>query len=329
MPQHNTPYTQLLFTIVDVFTESRFQGNPLAIVHLPPTSEFNPTQSQLQLIASEFNLSETIFLEHPVTSDTDNSIRRARIFTTVREILFAGHPTIGAATHLLVHSESDQGDIHTLVPGAGSIPISLIPSQPGYVKAVIPQNYHHHVGRLPASRLLALHSTLRPFVKEIESFPIVSIVHGMTFILVKVPDLEALAAAKLGNQSANILADSGVLDQGWEYNAPIAVYLYVRVAESSQEDVETIRTRMLVRGIEDPATGSAASALTAFLTLRNSTIYGTEKQWKVIQGVEMGRRSEIAVRVSLRDGTIDTIELSGTAVVASEGTIRVDSTGAL
>ena len=291
MPQHNPPYTQLLFTIVDVFTEFRFQGNPLAIVHLPPTSEFNPTQSQLQLIASEFNLSETIFLEHPVTSDTDNSIRRARIFTTVREILFAGHPTIGAATHLLVHSESDQGDIHTLVPGAGSIPISLIPSQPGYVKAVIPQNYHHHVGRLPASRLLALHSTLRPFVKEIESFPIVSIVRGMTFILVNVPDLDALAAAKLGNQSANILADSGVLDQGWEYNAPIAVYLYVRLAEAEHEDVKTIRTRMLVRGIEDPATGSAASALTAFLTLDISTEYGREKQWKVIQGVEMGRRS--------------------------------------
>src|ERR1700712_5724959 len=98
--------TSLPFTIIDVFTNSRYQGNPLAIVLLPSSSKFVPTQSQLQGIASEFNLSETIFLEHITTEDEENGVRRARIFTTTREILFAGHPTIGAATYLLVHNAS-------------------------------------------------------------------------------------------------------------------------------------------------------------------------------------------------------------------------------
>lgn len=156
-------------------------------------------------------------------------------------------------------------------------------------------------------------------------FTIVSIVQGMTWVLVGLPDVEALATARLGNQSANILADSGILDQGWEYNAPVGVYLCVRDAEDPQEDVETFRTRMLIRGIKDPATGSAASALAAFLTLAESKKHGRGKRWKMVQDVEMGRRSEIGVRVTVKDDAVETVELSGTAVVVSEGRIWADT----
>jgi PhzF family phenazine biosynthesis protein len=310
------------FTTVDVFTETRYEGNPLAIVLLPPVADLTPSQSQLQAIAFEFNLSETIFLEHATAEDIEKGVRRARIFTTQREILFAGHPTIGASTYLLVHNTS-QNVPQALVPGAGPIPISPVSSKPGYVSAVIPHTYHHHVRQCSAPRILALHSTLSPFITENEAFPIVSIVHGMTFILIELQNLDALASAKLGNGTANILADSGVLDQGWEYHASIAVYMYVRNAEAEKDGVETIRTRMLVRGIEDPATGSAASALTGYLALKEADKEGQNRQWKIVQGVEMGRRSEIGVKVAVHGDGIDTIELSGTAVVVTEGTIRL------
>lgn len=145
----------------------------------------------------------------------------------------------------------------------------------------------------------------------------------MTWILVELQNLEALAAAALGNASANILADSGILDEGWEYNSPIGVYLYVRNAEAEGDGVEVIRTRMLVRGMEDPATGSAASALTGYLALEEADKKGAKRQWKIVQGVEMGRRREIGIRVALANDGIDTIELSGTSVVVSEGMIRV------
>lgn len=147
----------------------------------------------------------------------------------------------------------------------------------------------------------------------------------MTWVLVGVLDVGTLAAARLGNQRANILVDSGIPDQGWEYNAPVGVYLYIRDAEDSQEDVETVRTRMLIHGTKDPATGSAASALAAFLTLAESEKHGRGKRWKMVQGVEMGRRSEIGVRVTLKDDAVETIELSGIAVVVSEGRIWVDT----
>jgi PhzF family phenazine biosynthesis protein len=322
MPSGTESFFSLPFTVVDVFTESRYSGNPLAIVSLPPSTEFAPSQAQLQSVAIQFNLSETIFLEYATPEDIKEGVRRARIFTTTREILFAGHPTIGAATYLLVHKPSSQAP-HKLVPGAGPIPISTESSKPGYVSAIIPQTYHQHAAKCSAPRLLELHSTLSPFVTEDRTFPIVSIVHGMTFVLVELQNLDALAAAKLGNATANILANSGILDKGWEYNAPISVYLYVRNAEAEQDGVEAIRTRMLIRGIEDPATGSAASALTGYLALDEAKQKGAKREWKIVQGVEMGRRSEISVKVSLIPEAIDTIELSGTAVVVSEGTIRV------
>lgn len=312
----------LHFSIVDVFTDSRYMGNPLAIVLLPPSTELVPSQTLLQNIASEFNLSETIFLEHSTPEDIKEGICRARIFTTKREILFAGHPTIGAATYLLVHDTSQRAP-QRLIPGAGPIPISLIPSKPGYVSAIVPHTYHHHVARCPAPRLLALHSTLSSFVVEDQTFPIVSIVHGMTWVLVELHNLQALAAANLGNASANILADSGVLDKGWEYNAPLGVYLYVRNAEAQSNGVEAIRTRMLIRGLEDPATGSAASALAGYLALKEADKKGVKRQWKIVQGVEMKRRSELGVKVTLTIEGINTIELSGTAVIVSEGKIRL------
>lgn len=312
----------LPFTVIDVFTESRYAGNPLAIVLLPPTDELVPSQTQLQHIASEFNLSETIFLEHVTSEDIEKRLQRARIFTTTREILFAGHPTIGAATYLLVHKPS-QHVPQALVPGAGPIAISAIYSKPGHVSANIPHTYHHHAARCSATKLLALHSTLSSFISPDQSFPIVSIVHGMTFVLVELQSLEALGAAELSNASAHIVANSGILDKDWEYPAPIAVYLYVRNAEGEDNGVEVIRTRMLIRALEDPATGSAASALTGYVALKEAGRRGVKRTWKIVQGVEMGRRSEIGLKVALKLDTIDTIELSGTAVVVSEGNIQL------
>lgn len=312
----------LSFTVVDVFTEARYTGNPLAIVLLPPSAELAPSQAQLQSIASEFNLSETVFLEHATSEDIEMGARRARIFTTTREILFAGHPTIGAATYLLIHNASQHG-LRKLVPGAGPIAISPVYSKPGYICAIIPHTYHHHAARCSAPKLLALHSTLTSIITPDQTFPIVSIVQGMTWVLVEFQSLQSLAAAELGNASANILANSGILDKGWEYAAPIGVYFYVRNAEVEEDGVEVIRTRMLIRGLEDPATGSAASALTGYVALKEAGKKGVKRTWKVVQGVEMGRRSEIGVKVELKVDAVDTIELSGTAVVISDGKIQL------
>ena len=78
------------FTQVDVFTNTPLHGNPLAVVH----DAIGLTDAQMQHIAAWTNLSETSFLLPP--TDASTADYRVRIFTTERELPFAGHPTLGS-----------------------------------------------------------------------------------------------------------------------------------------------------------------------------------------------------------------------------------------
>ena len=76
------------FYTLDVFTTTRFQGNPLAVI----TDGDGLSQDQMQAIAREMNLSETVFVQKPTD---DRALARLRIFTTKEELKLAGHPVIG------------------------------------------------------------------------------------------------------------------------------------------------------------------------------------------------------------------------------------------
>ncbi|KXN92111.1 hypothetical protein AN958_09165 [Leucoagaricus sp. SymC.cos] len=78
------------FQIIDVFTKMRFIGNPLALVHVPAFLPSGLTQDQKQLIAHEFNLSETMFIHENSSDSTPDAPVRIDIFTTDAELLFAG-----------------------------------------------------------------------------------------------------------------------------------------------------------------------------------------------------------------------------------------------
>ena len=75
--------------------------------------------------------------------------------------------------------------------------------------------------------------------------------------------------------------------------------------------------------LEDPATGSAACGLGMFLALARKS---RRMEVEVVQGVEMGRRSEIRVEVDLTEGRneVEGVVLSGGGVVVMEGTVRMD-----
>jgi len=110
----------LSFHTLDVFTEAPYAGNPLAVVlgadHL--------TTAQMQSIAREFNLSETIFVMAP--RDTAHTAR-VRIFFPTSEIPFAGHPTLGCAVLLagMAQGEGDWDATVTLEEEAGLVPVAL------------------------------------------------------------------------------------------------------------------------------------------------------------------------------------------------------------
>lgn len=149
-------------------------------------------------------------------------------------------------------------------------------------------------------------------------------------MLVELPSLEALAAAEAPVSGEDIpcksVSQGGYLDEGWEGSGLIVVYFYVPGVHDEQTGKKIIRSRMLLRNIEDPATGSAASGLASYLTL---TAAGEGKvEYDIVQGVEMGRRSDISVAVSTKGGAggekkIETVELRGSAVKVMSGELVV------
>jgi PhzF family phenazine biosynthesis protein len=103
--------TKIKFTTLDVFTSVPYYGNPLAIVHVPVNITL--TSAQKQLIAREFNFSETVFLHEPLNEN--ETVVTIDIFATTAELPFAGHPTVGTGWYLLPKSpptlltKADQG----------------------------------------------------------------------------------------------------------------------------------------------------------------------------------------------------------------------------
>ncbi|KAJ5480931.1 hypothetical protein N7539_006825 [Penicillium diatomitis] len=323
---------QLKYLTLDVFTTQPFQGNPLAVVFLPSDPQHTLTQRQKHLLCLEFNLSETIFV-HPVTDPNNSPHRTIDIFTIECEIPFAGHPTIGAASWFLVHGQQDpHHPVTSLITKSGEIPISVQDAQTGAVAARIAHNTRIHAQRFPLAELLALHPTVRPYLNESESkdFPLFSIVNGMSQLFIELPSLEALAAVTRPT-GAQLIPTEKYLDAGWQ-SGLICVYFYVRDVEDEKMGGKVIRTRMMLSGIEDPATGSSASGLAAYLALTEGEGRGKQQsqeggdgqiRYHFVQGVEMGRRSDIGVNVRMEGGFIQQVELTGTAVRVSEGVVAV------
>ena len=107
----------LRYKVVDVFTDRPFTGNPLAIVF----DAADLAGEQMQAIAREFNLSETIFVLPPTVPE---ATYRVRIFTPGTELPFAGHPSVGCAVTLRRDGlVKDAAVVQEC--GAGLIPITI------------------------------------------------------------------------------------------------------------------------------------------------------------------------------------------------------------
>lgn len=306
---------ELPFVTLDVFTTTRFKGNPLAVITIPAGLPAPPTQEQKQAIAREFNLSETVFI-HDIdpTSSDDTTERKIDIFLVDREIPFAGHPTIGAAVSLLPLG------VRTVVAKAG--PIAITQTGPCAVQATIPHDVRLHAKRLRQlddSFLSTLDLSSDPVTRQAElDAPMVSIVNGMTFQLVELPSLEQLAGVK---PSPAHLPPDQLLDEGWR-NSFVGRYHFVRTGASPTGDVVTLRTRLVEPTLEDPATGSAASALCSYLSLMSGA-KDSLTRYEVTQGVEMGRESNIVIEIAVKDGKVQSVTLAGTATQVMRGFVTL------
>ncbi|KAI9706917.1 MAG: hypothetical protein M1820_004696 [Bogoriella megaspora] len=303
--------SSLQYVTLDVFTQVKFEGNPLAVVKVPRS--FSISQNQKQQIAREFNYSETTFIHE--REDGQENHWKVDIFTKNEEISFAGHPTIGTACYALGSlSPSSTSGKFTIKAG----PVSLT-YQNNLASASIPHDVHIHTANLDLPQLHRLQPRLQtpnPTPNLPTNSPLVSIVNDMTFALIALPSLSVLSACTTGSELASV-----AVDDGWSPFRSLCYY-YVQLPDS-EDGTKNLRTRMIKGILEDPATGSAASALTSYLTLTGGYAEGQEVRYSVVQGVEIGRRSEIGVSVVMGGDGVREVVLKGGAVKVMEGRVDV------
>lgn len=303
--------TTLRFHTLDVFSDRRFGGNPLAVVFggdaLPDTT--------MQLIAREFNLSETVFVLPP----TDRgATHRVRIFTPARELPFAGHPTIGSAILLAQLGEArpaEGGVCVVLEEGVGLVPVGIRIEGGRPVFAQLTSARLPEVGPPPppAADLAAVLSLAPADIVVDERDRPEAVSCGVPYLMIPVRDRAVLARASM-------------VEERWrralrDYWAP-AVYVFCRDPELPES---AIRARMFAPEcgiVEDPATGSAAVGIAGYLASREPAGSGT-RRWTVEQGFEMGRPSLHYLEADVGDGVIRAVRLGGGAVAVSEGTIHL------
>ncbi len=296
------------FVTLDVFTNERFGGNPLAV--LPDARGLN--DGQMQKIAREFNLSETTFVL-PAENGGDASVR---IFTPARELPFAGHPTIGTAIVLAEQGHEDGSFVRELMleEKAGPVPVTVARPDEGLASAVFTSPLPPVVIACDvADEVLGETVSVETGKIGYQGHRPGAATAGVPFIFVPVADLEALANAGpdlVTWKKADLPEDL----------TGIAVY-----TRNNEASGAPWRVRMFApdHGIlEDPATGSMAAAFPAQISASEGLGDGNH-DWLVEQGFEMGRPSHIHLSAELRDGEVLVTRVGGTAVYVSKGVIEV------
>lgn len=290
---------RLPYLLFDVFTDTPYEGNPLAV--FPDAGDLDDVA--MQRIARELNLSESVFL----TRGEGAYAASLRIFTPVQEMLFAGHPTVGASIAMTgaLGWIPTTVDAFVLREGIGDVPIRIERGDgpPLAWLRTPPIAFGPPLPRDAAARAVGLtEAELHP------AFEPRNIGAGNPFFFVALRDPKAVDRARLVETAMREIVDFDEAN-GLFVFAPVERGAYSRMFAPMSGIVE------------DPATGSATGPLGAYmvragiLPLVDGTAFASE------QGVAMGRRSILHGRLEVRDGALRTVEIGGNAVLVGEGTL--------
>ncbi len=301
----------LKFYQADVFTSVPFGGNPVAVV--PDAGGLS--DQELQQIAREMNLSETVFVFPP--SDPAASIK-VRIFTPMQEIPFAGHPVLGtffvlAKLGRFALREPVTRLLHEC--NIGLFPVELHVRKREVHRVIMSQPKPQFLGTVePVKDLFEVANALGLSKGLITGtkFPVEVVSTGLPVMVVPVRTLTAVRSIVPNVTAINELCA--------RYGANgIMVFTTMTV-----EDLSTVHTRMFAPPIgimEDPATGSASGALGAYLVQNGVVAVGPTTEIIAEQGYEVERPSRIVIQVESDDDAIQEVKVGGQAVMILEGTL--------
>jgi trans-2,3-dihydro-3-hydroxyanthranilate isomerase len=301
------------FVQADVFTDMVFGGNPVAVF---PDAEGLST-GEMQQIAREMNLSETTFVLPPTDSNADV---RVRFFTPTAELPFAGHPTIG--THVVLAQMCRYeitGPVTRILQQIqiGTLPVDLITNSDGLTdRAVMTQGEARHGSIYNDHRKLAEALGLAP--EDIHpDLPVQVFSTGLPGLIIPLVSLDAIGRIELNvglfNEICRSLSVTGA-----------EVFTLETLNKAHHAHVRNFDP--LVGVFEDPATGSMAGALGAYLLQKGVFDYEPEQSTTHLvaeQGYEMGRPSLLEIEVDIEGGAIVEVRVGGQVVIVLDGTLRL------
>ena len=293
------------FMTLDVFTRTRFGGNPLALV----LDAQGLDTAAMQTIAREFSHPETVFVLPP---ENPANKARLRIFTPAAELPFAGHPTVGAAVGLarLAGGPARQSFVLEEKIGPVSCTAHAHDADSGWAEFQLPR-LPADVGRVPEVPSMA--QALGLAEADIGGdYPPARWSAGVAYTIVPVRSLAALARAK---------PDAATFEKVFGIGGPAMVYV---LCTETVAQGHHLHARMFApaNGIpEDPATGSAVAA---FAGLHAAHVKPRDGEHKLIveQGYEMGRPSLMHLSLTIADGALAAASIGGDSVVVTEGVLE-------
>ncbi len=304
--------TSCSFFQLDVFTDTALGGNPLAV--FPDARQLDP--GTMQAVAREMNLSETTFV-----LPSENATKRVRIFTPAAELPLAGHPTIGTWWLLAELGEVDLSESGitriTQEVGAGILPVDIHSTNAAPDKVIMVQTLPEF-GSVVAD-LPQLCRCLGADEDAVLPNPPPQVVStGVPQMMIPFRSLRVLQGLSSGGSGADLskfLREMGT-DCAMCYSL------------DTVDPAATVHCRMFAPGLgvpEDPATGSAAGALGAYL-VRHGVVSAVEGVAHVMveQGLEMQRPSRIEVAISVDDRQdITEVRVGGKAITIIRGELSI------
>ncbi|MGQ9869856.1 PhzF family phenazine biosynthesis protein [Leptodesmis sp.] len=289
----------LPFWIVDVFAETKYAGNQLAVF----TQASNLSTEQMQQIAKEVNFSETAFILSPELREGGYDIR---IFTPAKELPFAGHPTLGTAFVLqqaILQQPVEQVILNLRV---GPIPVTL--TYQNQVPEVLWMRQNPpEFGSVLSAEAIAPVLSLDP--DDIDPrFPIQEVSTGVPFIIVPLKTLAALQRIKVNSEELARVVEPLQAKE-------IFVFCPETRDRANQFSVRMFAPRLGIA--EDPATGSANGCFAGYL-MQHAYLGDGPVNVQVEQGYEMGRPSLLRLQAEKQAGAI-ALSVGGKVIPVARG----------
>ncbi|KAA0546665.1 PhzF family phenazine biosynthesis protein [Bacillus sp. BGMRC 2118] len=297
----------LNYYLLDVFTNEPFGGNQLAVF----MDGKGLSTAQMQTIAQELNLSETVFILPP---ELQTSSYKLRIFTPKTELPFAGHPTIGTAYLLATLGLLPNTDgLNEIVfeENVGQITIHIYAENEKVIKVDMLQPIPIKVDKLLEKTVVANLLSINEGDIHTE-LPISIISAGIPFVYVPVKSLHAMNRIELRMDVWN-----------QEFAGSEDTQHIFAFSLETQDPLTHVHSRMFAPAMgitEDPATGSASGPLGYYL-VTNDLVEENKGQYQFVseQGMEMGRPSQIEITIKKEVDSISEVKVGGSAIIMAEG----------